>query len=80
MRINFETEKPTAIPKTKEPKYKMKFSAERIRNILPLVIPINWNRPISFPRRLMKIVFAYNRKMDTIATSKTEAALIAAPP
>ncbi|MNP84614.1 hypothetical protein D3C76_1839990 [compost metagenome] len=32
------------------------------------------------PRRLIKIVLAYNRKIETITTSKTEAAVMAAPP
>ncbi|MNI92810.1 hypothetical protein D3C73_1506580 [compost metagenome] len=38
---SLEAEKPSAIPMTSEQKYKMKFSAVRIRNILFFVRPIN---------------------------------------
>ncbi|MNI97847.1 hypothetical protein D3C73_1565710 [compost metagenome] len=38
---SLEPEKPSAIPIIREQKYKMKFSAVRIRNILFFVSPIN---------------------------------------
>ena len=57
-----------------------KFSTERMRNIFPFVIPTSWNKPISLLRRLMKILLAYSRKIETIATRSTDAARMAAAP
>ncbi|MNC31467.1 hypothetical protein D3C75_797900 [compost metagenome] len=80
IRISRDTAKPAPIPTTMEPKYRIRFSALSSRKILPLVSPINWNRPISRLRRLMKMVLAYSRNMATITTSRTEEAPMAAPP
>ncbi len=51
-----------------------------MRKMCIFVMPINRNKPISRPRRLIKMVLAYKRNTDTIATSSTEAARIAAAP